>query len=192
MALAKWRETSQNLFCPICMHHLLLFSLSLSLLSMHCWTETEYLHLDCYLGLSRGATASNESAPRQKLNLFTICSVDYIAMRIICIWWYITLHSMVVLTSSIFLFDQKDWRNWRKTLWNCGKIIWGDEILQLKFIEMGVKERVLATPQPTGGRDWFAKTSPRKHSNITIVVLQHNNTIQHQYWHQHRITNMPL
>ena len=61
---------------------------------MHCWTETEYLHLDCYLGLSRGATASNESAPRQKLNLFTICSVDYIAMRIICIWWYIALHSI--------------------------------------------------------------------------------------------------
>ena len=153
MALAKWRETSQNLFCPICMHHLLLFSLSLSLLSMHCWTETEYLHLDCYLGLSRGATASNESAPRQKLNLFTICSVDYIAMRIICIWWYIAPHSMVVLTSSIFLFDQKDWRNWRKTLWNCGKIIWGDEILQLKFIEMGIRERMLAAPQPTGGRD---------------------------------------
>ena len=56
-------------------------------------------------------------------------------------------------------------------------IIGGDEILQLKLIEIGVRERVLAAPQPTGGRDWFAKTSPRKHSNITIVVLQHNNTI---------------
>ena len=52
---------------------------------------------------------------------------------------------------------------------NCVKMIWGNKILQLEFNEMGVKERVLATQQPTGGRDWLAKTSPSKHSNLPIV-----------------------
>ena len=145
---------------------------------MHCWTETEYLHLDCYLGLSRGATAFNESAPRQKLYLFTIWPVDHIALRIICIDNVLLSIQMICCVDIInFMSDQKDWR-WTYSLEkNCVKMIWGNKILQLEFNEMGVKERVLATQQPTGGRDWLAKTSPSKHSNINIVVLQHNNNI---------------
>ena len=176
MALAKWRETSQNLFCPICMHHLLLFSLPLSTLNaLLDWDRIFASWL--LLGLVKRGNCLQRKCTKTKIKPFHHLFCGLYCNEDRCIWWYIALHSMFVLTSSIFLFDQKDWRNWRKTLWNCGKIIWGDEILQLKFIEMGIRERMLAAPQPTGGRDWFAKTSPRKHSNITIVVLQHNNTI---------------
>ena len=176
MALAKWRETSQNLFCPICMHHLLLFSLPLSTFNaLLDWDRIFASWL--LLGLVKRGNCLQRKCTKTKIRPFhhlfcgLYCNEDHLHLMIYCS----PFNGCVDIIN--FLFDQNDWRNWRKTLWNCGKIIWGDEILQLKFIEIGVRERVLAAPQPTGGRDWFAKTSPRKHFNITIVVLQHNNTI---------------
>ena len=143
---------------------------------MHCWTETEYLHLDCYLGLSRGATASNESAPRQKLNLFTICSVDYIAMRIICIWWYITLHSMVVLTSSIF-FRSKGLRKLEKTeLWE-NNMRWWNSATQIYWD--GRKGKSFSRPTAHGRERLVCKDFPTQtlqHHHSGSTTQQHHPT----------------
>ena len=156
------------------MHHLLLFSLPLSTLNaLLDWDRIFASWL--LLGLVKRGNCLQRKCTKTKIKSFhhlfcgLYCNEDHLHLMI----YHPPINGWVDII--YFLFVQKDWGNWRKR--NCGKIIWGDEILQLKFIEMGVRERVLAAPQPTGGRDWFAKTSPRKHSNITIVVLQHNNTI---------------
>ena len=178
MALAKWRETSQNLFCPICMHHLLLFSLPLSTLNaLLDWDRIFASWL--LLGLVKRGNCLQRKCTKTKIKPFhhlfcgLYCNEDHLHLMIYCSPFNgcVDIINFFVRSKGLKKLEKNSMELWENNMrwWNSATQIYWD----------GRKGKSVSRPTAHGRERLVCKDFPTQtlqHHHSGATAQQHHLT----------------